>query len=136
MIEKGLTRDVIQGTPFPQHLNQTGCRGITDRVAKPSTRVHPYQHHGARQASPTWESGRSSGSPEHLSPMASGSRTGHEGSDFATSPGADSDPYYSFPNTPGNTNGLISESEETTRVSPDEMKIHFEFVRVPLSRLN
>ena len=121
---------MTQGAPFPPHFDQMnlagpdtsysggGGRVTADRTSRPNSRVyHPYQHSDVLQTSPTRGQMQGAGSPVDLSPVASSSRTLFEGSDYATSPGADSDPYRSFPNTPANTSGAMSEDlDETTLV--------------------
>lgn len=46
-----------------------------------------------------------------------------ESSDSTTSPGADSDPYYSYPNTPANNGGPIPEIEDAARVSTHKVLV-------------
>ncbi|KAF9789238.1 hypothetical protein BJ322DRAFT_1041595 [Thelephora terrestris] len=70
--------------------------------------ARPHQPRGAQQPLQPWDTRMSAGSLGDLSPTASGSQIVFESSDSATSPGADSDPYRSFPNTPGYNNGTMN----------------------------
>lgn len=113
---------MTQGTLFPPHFEQGSLtssdvgysgngRGAVDRTQRPTLRMHPYP-------SPAWGQMQGAGSPLDLSPDGSSGRITLEGSDSATSPGAESDPYYSFPNTPADTNGAMSEDlDEAALVS-------------------
>ena len=87
-----------------------------DRFPRPDARFHPYQHRGAEQASSTWDNRQRAGSPDDFSSIASGSQIVPESPDSATSPGADSDPYHSYPNTPGYTSAAISDELEIAQV--------------------
>ena len=81
--------------------------------------MHPYQNRDARQTSSMWAQMEGAGSSADLPPVASGSQIPFEGSDYATSPGADSDPY-----TPADTSGAMSEDlDEAAQVSTYRM--HF-----------
>jgi len=87
-----------------------GGRGTADRT-RSNLRAHPYQHPNMRRTSPTHDDiglMQGAGSPIDLSSVASNSQVPPESSEYAASPGADSDPYYSFPDTPA-TNGALSE---------------------------
>ena len=114
---------MTQGTHFPPHfltIPDTGCgggRASADRTQRPGARPYPYQQRGVQHASSTWDNRQGAGSPDHLSPTVLGSQIIPESSDSATSPGADSDPYRSYPNTPGYSNGAMSDEFETAQVS-------------------
>ena len=66
-----------------------------------------------------------------LPPVASGSKIPPESPDSATSPGAESDPYRSFPNTPADTNGAMSEElDGAAQVSAHKMRLCLWVMRV------
>ena len=120
---------MTQGTLYSPHFDQGSLtssyvgysgnvRVAVDRTQRPTLRMSPYGFRDARQPSPAWGQMQGAGSPLDLSPGASSSQMTLEGSDSATSPGAESDPYHSFPNTPADTNGAMSEDlDEAALVS-------------------
>lgn len=104
-------------SPHPNYGNFTtpdavhgSGRSAADRAPRTSARPHPY-YRGTRQVSPTWDRRQGPGSPDDFAPITSNSQIPFDSSDSATSPGADSDPYYGFPDTPGNTSGGMEEFE-------------------------
>jgi len=98
--------------------------------------MSPYQSYDVRQTSPTWGQMQGAGCSVDLPPVASGSQIPLDGSDSATSPGADSDPYHSFPNTPADTSGAMSEEfDETAQVRIHKMCFCLLVIRVLPSEL-
>jgi len=98
-----------------------GGSGI-DRTSKSHFRMSPYQGHDTRQTSPTRGQMQGAGYFVDLPPVASGSQIPLDGSDSATSPGAESDPYHSFPNTPADTSGAMSEGfDDASQVMTHKM---------------
>ena len=97
-----------------------GGRNVAHRTSR-SQRHSPYEPRDPRQTSPMWDNVgqmQGAGSPIDFSPTGSSSQIVLEGSDSATSPGAESDYYRSFPNTPADTTGAMSEElDESARVS-------------------
>lgn len=121
---------MTQGAPFPPHFNPGNMTGHDtihsgsgrDRSSKSNFRMSPYQSYDTRQTSPTRGQMQGAGYSVDLPPVASGSQIPFDGSDSATSPGAESDPYRSFPNTPADTSGAMSEElDEAVQVRTHNM---------------
>ena len=97
--------------PFGIAYGEGGGGGV-DRHARSHPSVRPYQHPVTRRASRTRDNiGQLHpiGLPIDPPLVASSSRTMPEDPGSATSPGVDSDPYFSFPNTPANASWSPSE---------------------------
>lgn len=123
--ERGLTFrcDVTQSMLTPQ-LNRGNYTdpntsyggsggGATGRTQRPNSHGHSYLE--VPQPSPLRGSIQGSPSP----PAGSSSRNLFDGSDYETSPGAESDCYHSFPNTPADTGGVMPQELDVSR--PDAL---------------
>lgn len=129
--------DVAQSTHFSLYFNPGSIQGPdtsysgsggADRTSKLNLRRRSHRNHGTRQTSSTWGQVQGAGSSVDLPPVASGSKIPLENSDSATSPGAESDPYRSFPDTSADTNGATSGdaqvSTHRTRSRLSVMMVH------------
>ena len=117
--------------PDPNHH---GGRSAVDRASRPNPRVYSYPTRGMWQTSPAWDSSQGSGFIIGPSPLVTGGQMGIGSWGSATSLGADSDPYYSYPNTPANNGGAISEIEDASRVSTYKMLVSLVIHEGPLVR--
>ena len=81
-------------------------RGAAGRTPRLNLRPHPYQQTlSTRGPSP----------PQERSPAGSSNQILFGGSDYETSPGAESDSYCSFPNTPADTGGFVPHELDVSR---------------------